>query len=408
MSRYGDEAMNQAAGAKHIPILDGIRGLAILLVIVCHTLGIFSQVGGIYESGIQRFVFFVFGNGWLGVDLFFVLSGYLITGILIRSRGEQNFFVNFYARRTLRIFPLYYMYITLVLFILPMFIPYMLGQINGYLYLNFLYLQNFIPIASGTLPEYLLSHLWSLAVEEHFYLIWPLIVYRVSDRKIFKLGAAVIAGAILVRCSFLFLSGMRTFGIEYYVYRFTLCRADALMLGAMLAYAVRNAHLSSLLQKYRLPCLYGSGLASVVLVVYAFLQNQKTTDVHASKIVSSIGYTIFSILFTFLIYNLLNARRESVGSRFFDNGIMKFFGKYSYAMYIAHYPIIAFIYANFLETYNCDPSKKVLILFVATLAITSVVSWLSYHLIEKHFLSLKRFFVSKQCEPKLQGLVVEN
>src|SRR6185369_12518625 len=122
----------KVASTQHIPILDGIRGMAILMVIFCHTIGIFKIVGGVYQNSFQRFIFFVFGSGWLGVDLFFVLSGYLITGILINSKGEQNYFVNFYARRTLRIFPIYYLYVTLVIFILPIFIPYMRDQIHRY------------------------------------------------------------------------------------------------------------------------------------------------------------------------------------------------------------------------------------------------------------------------------------
>jgi len=87
---------------------------------------------------------------------------------------------------------------------------------------------------------------------------------------------------------------------------------------------------------------------------------------------------------------------------------MRVFGKYSYVMYIVHFPLIAFIYANLLEYSNYDPLVKVLILFVATIILTSVTSWLSYHLMEKHFLSLKRFFVSDRPEPKLEKIVLES
>lgn len=397
-----------ASSSQHIPILDGIRGMAILMVIICHTLGMFKNVGGVYGNSFQKFIFFVLGSGWLGVDLFFVLSGFLITGILINSRGEQNYFINFYARRTLRIFPIYYLYITVVIFILPIFIPYMRDQIHSYLGLYYLYLHNFVRIANGTLPEYLFSHLWSLAVEEHFYLIWPLVVYMVNDRKIFNVGLAVIVGAVLFRCYFIFISEFRLGAIDYYVYRLTFCRADALMLGAMLAYAVKNELLSKFLQKYWMVFFYGSGLASMILLVYAFLDGIGNMVDNSNKTVHSIGFTLFSIFFTVLIYSLLNARQGSFLSRFFDNTMMRFFGKYSYAMYILHVPLIAFVYANYLELASYDPLAKVLILFVATLSLTSVISWLSYHLIEKHFLSLKRFFVSGRYEPKLEKGVMEN
>lgn len=397
--------MTQLDSTKYVPMLDGIRGIAILAVIVCHTICCFVNIGGTHANEFQRFIFFVFGLGGFGVDLFFVLSGYLITGILINAREKENYYLNFYARRTLRIFPLYYLYITLVIFILPILIPYMRDQINGNLGLYYLYLQNFVPFANNTLPEYLFGHLWSLAVEEHFYLIWPLIVYKVNDRKIFLLGLAVIIGAVLFRCYFIFLSGFRPGVIDYYSYRFTFCRADALMLGAILAFVVRNETLSRLMQYHRLTGLYGSGLTSIVLLIYAF--GQGNALIISNKVISSIGYTIFSIFFTFLLFSLLNATRESFVSRFFNNTVMRFFGKYSYAMYIVHFPLIAFIYANYLENFNCKPMTKVLILFVTNIILTSVISWLIYHLIEKHFLSLKRFFVSERREPKLDKIVLE-
>lgn len=400
--------MNKVSTSQHVPVLDGIRGMAILMVMVCHTLSMFKALGGAYVSGFQNFLFFVFGSGWLGVDLFFVLSGYLITRILINSRGEQNYFVNFYARRTLRIFPIYYLYITVVIFILPLFIPYMRVQIQSNLALNYLYLQNTFVFLSGSLPEYLMGHLWSLAVEEHFYLIWPLVVYKVKDKRIFHVGVAVIIGALLLRNIIIFGSGFRTGAVDYYTYRFTFCRADALMLGAMLAYAVRNIHLSQLLQRYGKACLYGSGLLSVMLLIYAYFQDPSAGITNSNKVISSIGYTIFPLFFTFIIYNLLNSTSESLSNRFFDNTMMRFFGKYSYAIYIVHYPVIAFIYANFLEDFNYDPLTKVLILFVVTITSSSIIAWLSYHLFEKHFLSLKRYFVSGRYEPNLEKIALES
>src|SRR5690606_24037172 len=161
-------------------------------------------------------------HGTSGVELFFVLSGYLITRILLKARNKPNYFTNFYARRTLRIFPLYYFSIALVLFVLVPFVfppdpsHQQLVERQGWLWT---YCSN-IPTSFGWFTlrgEWLeFTHFWSLAVEEHFYLVWPAVVAWLPERQILRVCAFTAALAILLKVLFL------RFGLYSGAYMFTL------------------------------------------------------------------------------------------------------------------------------------------------------------------------------------------
>lgn len=148
---------------QHISALDSIRGVAVLLVILFHC----------YPTYITKL-------GWLGVDLFFVLSGFLITGLLLDAKGKNNYYRNFIVRRTLRIFPLYYFALLLCLVIVPIVFKSLLPPDYGYYTANQLwfwtYTQNWLFSKTGFPENLTLVHFWSLAVEEQFYLFWPLFV----------------------------------------------------------------------------------------------------------------------------------------------------------------------------------------------------------------------------------------
>ena len=150
---------------QHLPELDGIRGLAVLTVILHHGFG--------------------FELGWFGVELFFALSGYLITGILVDAKGRHrgwDYFRGFYGRRSLRIFPLYYLVLLLVLVVLPGLWPMtfaLFDPAREHAAWFWSYTQNVLFAREGTiLPG--VFHLWSLAVEEQFYLLFPLLIYLLS------------------------------------------------------------------------------------------------------------------------------------------------------------------------------------------------------------------------------------
>jgi len=219
-------------GFRSIRALDGIRGLAIILVMLVH----FAIV--IPDDNIAiRSMKVMFSFGWVGVDLFFALSGFLITGILLDTRKVNNYFSAFYARRVLRIFPLYYSVLIVILAASaalrhrPHDLPLVADQ-----KLYFLYLTNWLVLWKGQWGPNILGHFWSLAVEEQFYLIWPLCVWLLNSKRLAKVtvGASVIA--LLVRIFW-----VAHTGISPAIAIATVTRMDTLLCGALAAILFRQA-----------------------------------------------------------------------------------------------------------------------------------------------------------------------
>src|SRR5215469_7550470 len=185
--------MKGSEGSGHVPALDGIRGLAVLFVIAFH-----SRAPFLNTSEIPFSLFQFLGLGWSGVDLFFVLSGFLITGILLDTRRAPGYFRVFYARRALRIFPLYFAYLLLILVVLQgIFVVFV--RTNPWQHVNpLLYLTYSMNWVSG-LDDQWLGHLWSLAVEEQFYLIWPAAVWFCSRRSLPWVCIAMATAALAFR-----------------------------------------------------------------------------------------------------------------------------------------------------------------------------------------------------------------
>ena len=213
-----------------IPVLDGWRGFAILVVILHNGGFIAYELDG--PSGLVVVLTnTVLASGWVGVQLFFVLSGFLITGILVDTAGAPRFFRSFYLRRTLRIFPVYYAFLAVYFLVVPLLpggAPPGEGQLADQLW-YWTYLSNWLPLLEH--PSGPLNHLWSLAVEEQFYLVWPLLVV-VSGRRFPWVVLFFVVAAPLSRL------GMHRAGLEpEYLYHFTNARADALAIGALVALA---------------------------------------------------------------------------------------------------------------------------------------------------------------------------
>src|SRR3982074_1503320 len=169
---------------KKIPQLDALRGLAVLLVLLHNT--------DVYPSLHLRLIS---GNGWMGVDLFFVLSGFLITEILLDTKQSEGYFRNFYARRCLRIWPLYYSVLLFMFVIVPILRPSEAHTVfearSSPWWAYPVFLQNFL-IPIPTMATGALGVTWSLAVEEQFYLVWPLVVRLCTEAQIRWIAIAVI------------------------------------------------------------------------------------------------------------------------------------------------------------------------------------------------------------------------
>src|SRR6266852_6534903 len=210
---------------QKVPQLDAVRGVAILLVIFHNASGKFPSL---HLQGL-------FANGWMGVDLFFVLSGFLITGILLDTKQSEGYLKNFYARRCLRIWPLYYSLIFFMFAVLPF-----LSHSEGHTVFERsspwwafpLFLQNFLIFPVSTAAAGPLGVTWSLAIEEQFYVVWPLVVRFCSYAQLRRIAIAVICLSPALR---FYLSRHH---VDLYTNVF--CRLDGLMAGAFLALVVRG------------------------------------------------------------------------------------------------------------------------------------------------------------------------
>ncbi|MBK8322657.1 MAG: acyltransferase [Betaproteobacteria bacterium] len=208
---------------RHLPSLDGLRGVAILLVL-CHQFDRI-QVTAATGPGVRIFDY-ALNVGWIGVQLFFVLSGFLITGILMDAKGCPNFIRNFYVRRALRIFPLYFGALMVFLVALPNLglAPKSWGEVD---FAYWVFLSNWF--GGEALP-----HFWSLAVEEQFYFAWPFVVLALNARQV---GAVCLALAVASLMARILMVG---FGVSPdAIYQVTLSRLDALALGGAAAVLIR-------------------------------------------------------------------------------------------------------------------------------------------------------------------------
>lgn len=378
---------------RHLPELDGIRGLAILGVLCSHV----ASVGGILNATApapwERAVFTVLIPLWGGVDLFFVLSGFLITGILLRTREANNYFRSFYARRMLRIFPIYYLTITLSL-LLGRF----LGEVGRQLpawtswkVAYFLYLQNWPVFWHGQkVMGGLWGVYWSLAVEEQFYFVWPLLIFLCSEKTVIRICLWGLPFAILLRAYLCY----AYFGAEFGLLQLTTSRMEGLLLGSACA-VFMHAH------KKPLPRLWivASTVAGASLFgAIAIFHNREL--VATGKWMSLFGTTSYALLSLALV--AASQHPFPLLRRFLTLTWLRSMGKYSYGMYVYHI-FLVFALRRYLVNGRVPTGGsgipyawpvKVLA-FLAEILVVYLFAKVSYELVEKRFLQLKRRFQPK-------------
>ena len=378
----------------HILALDGLRGIAILLVVACH----FVSNLRITADGAASLLVMVAHAGWTGVDLFFVLSGFLITGILVDARGSTSYFKAFYARRALRILPAYYGFLFVIFVVLPLLNlgagdNHMLAREHQAWY--WLHLTN-IMMALGELPgygPYPNTLFWSLAVEEQFYLIWPAIVALCSTNTLRKVCIAGIVGCIVLRITG-GLTGVS--GLALSVLPMT--RGDTLFVGGLLAIEYRRGGLERYAQIAKLAGLAGVATIAVLMAVYGKLDYMDP----GTAMFGSIGVMMLGGAAVVVGITTTSSRLAlTLRSRF-----LRFFGRYSYAIYIVHTAVLAGL--NHYRPFASLPTQGGFALptqaawALAYVGLSTGIAMLSWHLVEKHFLRLKRFFPYRP-NPALKG-----
>jgi len=327
-----------------------------------------------------------FNYGWLGVDLFFVLSGFLITNILLRSLNSTGYFKNFYSRRILRIFPLYYLSLFLFLYLIPAIDPRLLDM---HYYLDhqvwfWTYLQNWPLIFRNDVNANALNHYWSLAIEEQYYLVWPLVVLLIKKPKgiiIFCVGMLVLVIAARVYI------WNNSENFPAYERAFLFTRIDGILIGSMLA-AICYIN-SSFLRKY-----FTSFLLILTVANYLFYLLKKNLQPDF-PVWAIAGFTTFSFVFALAIYEAVMKENKFINF-IFTNPALTFLGKYSYGIYIFHWPITLIIRPYFSNLMQSLIKAPVIWQQIGTgilcTVIAIVISVISYHLFEKHFLNLKKYF----------------
>ena len=362
--------------------LDGLRGVAFLMV----------------------FFFHIHWNqwGWPGVQLFFVLSGFLITGILLdmkESLPAKPYFIKFYGRRILRIFPLYYFYL-LAMWILTAwalssgFEPAPMQVFQKEMPFALTYVYDFYFALDRYVPSYFLTHFWTLAVEEQFYLVWPLFILLTPRKHLQKAFWGVIVLAPLLRLLTLALHGMEAFSflrdnVALVVYSLPFTHLDAFALGALLTVV-------------RVPKAKGIFLVSLLLMPLLglatdYLATGQWKDVSLASLGFPItmpygnkfiwGYSLVNGLCAVLLYGVM---QHGWAVRLLEWRPLRHLGKISYGMYVYHLAIV-WLMAVVFDLTITEPFPP--IFAFVTFALVWIVSALSFHLMEKPIMDLKdRFF----------------
>jgi peptidoglycan/LPS O-acetylase OafA/YrhL len=330
----------------------------------------------------------VTGVGWAGVDLFFVLSGFLITGLLLDSRQSTGYFKNFYARRTLRIFPLYYACLIAWIVVAPLLHPSAaihratIARMQEDQLWYWTYLSNWKMGLDGEWPLMGTSVYWSLAIEEQFYLLWPALVLFCGPRRLRNVCLALVGLAFATRAIQIVWGAS-----PILVYVSTFGRMDGLAVGSLAAISLRNPT-ERVWARNAAPWLLTLGAACLVTI---WIRIGTFAEYH--PLMQTAGFTVLAITFGSLIVEAVTptSRIASI----FRAPVLRFFGKYSYAMYLLHETLT-------YEVFPRVPARWVmpgemgaqLTRLVVSMAATIALAWLSWHLLEKHFLALRRAFAA--------------
>jgi peptidoglycan/LPS O-acetylase OafA/YrhL len=372
----------------HILALDGIRGAAILAVMTYHAARNLQYVGS-HEQIVQGLV----GVGWIGVDLFFVLSGFLITGILLDAKGSDGYFRSFYARRVLRIFPLYLTFVALATWIAPAMkwtTTHEAAVLRGSQGWYWTYLVNGMIARGGwSAAVWKTGHLWSLSVEEQFYLLWPALVFLVSRRTLVRTGVGILLAGSVLRAAFVAMNGP---AIGVYVLLPT--RMDGLAMGAVLAALARDPESWRSLRRWTIP----SAVTATAMLAFVYRRDLLEPTGMWTEIA---GFPALSLLFGATIVSALSAPDGSWRASLWKHPLMRFFGRYSYGLYVWHQLAITWfgqhvLPANRLPVVGGSHLPGNALFVLLAFAVSVAAALVSWHVLEYPFLKLKRLVPYRQ------------
>ena len=349
-----------------LPFLDGMRATAALMVMTFHIADQHRDIPRLVHAA-------AFGQS--GVDLFFVLSGFLITRILLASKESAYFLRTFYVRRVLRIFPLYFGFLAFYFYLLPQLTGDSIPPFSTQLW-AWLYAENF-PLTFPGLNSSGPGHFWSLAVEEHFYLVWPLLVFVLSRRNF---GIAVIATLVIapvVRLAFI------RHGLPVYFFTFT--RMDSLAYGAALALLVGNPALrpEKMQQLFRMLLI---GFALLVLPAYLWFSGSRFDWLQVVKL------SLFPALYFGVIGFCLVDPLARPLVRLFSARWLRWLGGISYGIYVFH-PTCITLVQRFVAPARIATNT------LLSFGLTIGIAYLSFRFFEAPILRLKRHFAYGVTEP---------
>lgn len=363
--------MNNRLGYN--PHIDGLRGVAILLVMGFH-----------YFSGM-----YIFDIGWSGVDLFFVLSGYLLTGRLYPYLTDKKLLQKFYWNRFLRIAPLYFTFLV-VFFSFAAFWASHKPTNEFDIYFNntpafFLFFTNWVYIKNAALSYAYTTPLWSLSVEEQFYLIFPWFFMVFKNKKtLLQLGLVLLFAVLISRCIYFSFFFEKDMDIEICFNSFF--RADAFLMGFVLYMAIENG-LYAQIEKWLNPILF-FGLAILLLGIIL------NRSMRINPFFETIGFTIIA-----LIYGCFLFQANSTKNYFIKKILCKRFfiqiGKISFGLYIFHGPVYILFLSLSLSAYKAlhlQPYTAIFksIIIIMSISLTYILSILSYTYFESFFLKFKK------------------